>query len=226
MGRVHFFLPGVFKNNPLPAVNGSLWTIPFELECYLLVAALWLTKILRNRHALMAAVLVWTLAVPLWDWRHGGLAEIAFHVPGRALVTSFAFGSLLYFYRTRIPYSRWIFLLALAVAIALIYGRLSCYFVGLPAAYVVVYLGLKNPPAVPLLLSGDYSYGLYVYAVPVQQMVVASVPSLTTWWFNLPVSLCLAGLCAVFSWHSIEEPILGSRKFLIRAFDRVLGFKS
>jgi peptidoglycan/LPS O-acetylase OafA/YrhL len=41
IGWIHFLLPGVFENNPLNiAVNLSLWTVPYELECYIALMAL------------------------------------------------------------------------------------------------------------------------------------------------------------------------------------------
>lgn len=40
-GDVHFNLPGVFADNPHPSiVNGQLWTVPWELRCYMLLAAI------------------------------------------------------------------------------------------------------------------------------------------------------------------------------------------
>ena len=39
IGDIHYFLPGVFDQNPSHRVNGQLWTIPFELECYIVLAA-------------------------------------------------------------------------------------------------------------------------------------------------------------------------------------------
>jgi peptidoglycan/LPS O-acetylase OafA/YrhL len=47
-GRIHYSLPGVFQDNPIPIVNISLWTIPYELEWYLISApchsGLWATE--------------------------------------------------------------------------------------------------------------------------------------------------------------------------------------
>ena len=39
-GWMQYFLPGVFENNPLPEVNGALWTVPFEIGCYVMLAGL------------------------------------------------------------------------------------------------------------------------------------------------------------------------------------------
>src|ERR1700756_3484168 len=45
----HPSLPGVFENLPYPsAVNGSLWTLRPEIECYIAVLFLGLTKQLRG----------------------------------------------------------------------------------------------------------------------------------------------------------------------------------
>jgi peptidoglycan/LPS O-acetylase OafA/YrhL len=50
VGHVHFALPGVFANNPLPSiVNGQLWTIPFELYCYITLAAVTFIGLKRSR---------------------------------------------------------------------------------------------------------------------------------------------------------------------------------
>ncbi|HET8695306.1 MAG TPA: acyltransferase, partial [Aquabacterium sp.] len=35
VGIIHYYLPGVFENNPSKSVNGQLWTIQYEMECYI-----------------------------------------------------------------------------------------------------------------------------------------------------------------------------------------------
>src|SRR6185437_5823814 len=47
-GNVHFYLPGVFTNNPTHIVNGSLWTIQPEIFCYVFLAVIILGSLHRN----------------------------------------------------------------------------------------------------------------------------------------------------------------------------------
>jgi peptidoglycan/LPS O-acetylase OafA/YrhL len=60
--RVHFRLPGVFDAQPSQAVNGSLWTLPYEAWAYVGSLALGLAGVLRRR-ALVAGLAVVTLLV-------------------------------------------------------------------------------------------------------------------------------------------------------------------
>lgn len=56
-----YHLPGVFQSNALPAVNGSLWTIPYEVLCYLLIMAAGLVGILSSRQTAARAALIYIL---------------------------------------------------------------------------------------------------------------------------------------------------------------------
>lgn len=91
-------------------------------------------------------------------------------------------------------------------------------FTALPVAYVTAYLGLLNPPRNSLVLSGDYSYGMYLYAYPIQQAVVALFPDHRNWYFNFTVSLPLAVAFAAFSWWCIEKPVM-DRKGVLRTLE-------
>jgi peptidoglycan/LPS O-acetylase OafA/YrhL len=63
LGDIHYFLPGGFANNPWPGmVNFQLWTVPFELLCYVLLTALVLFGALRRRLSLFACW-VWHLRI-------------------------------------------------------------------------------------------------------------------------------------------------------------------
>lgn len=56
--------------------------------------------------------------------------------------------------------------------------------------------------------SGDYSYGIYIYAFPVQQLIVTAIPGV-----SVPVmiglSFVITLLLAMLSWHLIEKKRCG-----------------
>jgi peptidoglycan/LPS O-acetylase OafA/YrhL len=56
---------------------------------------------------------------------------------------------------------------------------------------------------------GDLSYGMYIFAFPVQQMVVALGRS-RGWTFatHLSLSLLVTSVLAYVSWHALEKRIL------------------
>ncbi len=59
LGDIHYELPGVFLSNPAPnVVNSQLWTIPFELKCYIALGFVAILGIVRRRSVLLALVVV------------------------------------------------------------------------------------------------------------------------------------------------------------------------
>ncbi|MBZ9794739.1 acyltransferase [Mesorhizobium sp. ES1-4] len=74
LGLIHYVLPGVFENNPFPnTVNGSLWTVPFEIGCYVLMALVIVTGLLKHPRILLCAALVFALFVFISRLRMGSL---------------------------------------------------------------------------------------------------------------------------------------------------------
>jgi len=72
-------------------------------------------------------------------------------------------------------------------------------------AYLVLYLGLGMRP-VRRESRADLSYGVYVWAYPVQQTVTMTLgPS---WWVNVALSAPVVLGLAWLSWHLVEEPAL------------------
>ena len=144
VGLVHFTLPGVFENNPFPRfVNFQLWTIPFELECYLFIVCL--STALRDRRAFAAGVGLFALAATAVTFLFFPASPFD-HVPGRALVVSFLAAVSLYQYRDKIPYSSVLGLAAATAAAALLQVPNAAYLAAFPIAYLTVWLGLMRPP--------------------------------------------------------------------------------
>jgi len=113
-------------------------------------------------------------------------------------------------------------LLIAAVAISLLSLTAPgiCFFAPVPIAYVTVYIGLLNSPKIPLVMSGDYSYGVYLYAFPLQQAFSWVFASHRSWWLNImfavPASLAFAAL----SWHLVEKPLLKRKRSMTSVINR------
>jgi peptidoglycan/LPS O-acetylase OafA/YrhL len=58
---------------------------------------------------------------------------------------------------------------------------------------------------------GDYSYGMYVYAFPVQQSIAALMPGVSTWTLTA-VAMTVTLMLAMLSWHLVEKPAMSMRK--------------
>ena len=97
---------------------------------------------------------------------------------------------------------------ALVTAIAIVTGW---FFIVGPIAmtYLVIGFGVqrKIDGLAKIPWSGDYSYGLYLWAFPIQQIVQETVRT-THWLANALVSLPLTILLAAMSWHLVEKPSL------------------
>lgn len=209
------YLPGVFAGNPVPhAVNGSLWTLFYEVSCYAGVFVLGLCGLLRSRWAclaflglMLAAYLVSIFAEPT-----GG---IAFRLDLLAsLGFPFALGMAAYSWREALPLGP-VPAAILWVMVALFASsEVISAVVIVAVGYTTLWLGYV--PRSRLLAYnrlGDYSYGMYIYAYPVQQAVVQLSPDATPA-FNMAVSFPVALVCAIASWHFVERHALAINRTL------------
>jgi peptidoglycan/LPS O-acetylase OafA/YrhL len=81
--------------------------------------------------------------------------------------------------------------------------------------YLMIWVGMQPLPKVSFLQQGDYSYGLYLYAYPVQQMVAQLLPWSHEWWLNFAISTPIALGIAMLSWHLVEKPALTLKRFVV-----------
>ena len=205
--RVAYLLPEAFSANPYPnAINGSLWTLPVELRMYVGVAILGACGVLARRRVyaftLLLLIAIFTVK-PEWTplpTRDKVVFELAL---------LFALGSFAYAWRERIALS----LVAVAVGVTAYLwnpgGMVRGPWVALFTAYAVLVLAYHPRVQLPRLnRGGDYSYGLYVYAFPVQQIIMFHAHLLSSVELFVQSFIATLGLAAV-SWHFLERPILG-----------------
>ena len=198
-------LAGVFLDNPFaPTVNGSLWTLRYEVTCYLLVAALGLTRQLRAPMALLVWVLCCFGMVSGLGEQLGGEHELVRKL--LPLMGWFMAGACAYCWRAlAVPRSVWLGVAALAVLVPLLGGNLVLLAPMLALALLRL---LQLPgPLTSFGRYGDFSYGLYIYAFPVQQWLVSLLPQQKPW-ENFLMAFPLTLLLAVLSWYLVERPCL------------------
>lgn len=218
LGIPHYLLPGVFESNPLAKVNGQLWTVPFELECYVALAVLAVIGVVKSRRLLALAILGYmALYAAMVVIRHGSseLTALVAVLPGNLLVVSFLTGVLIYRCRDWIVWDWRLATLTLVAALALVWVPLGKFATAILLSYPTVYFGLCNPKKISVLKGADYSYGVFLYGFCIQQVFVSLGPWTHHWWLNIAVCLPTATLVAALSWHFVEKPALGWRKQLV-----------
>lgn len=207
--QLRYFLPGVFQNNPYgPAVNGSLWTLPYEIWMYVLLFAIGLVGLLKNRkwfNWMYAAFFVQLVVGQLFFRNVALIRSLSNYMLFAAFFLS---GAFYYMNRKSIPLNGYLGLFLLVMTVLLRNTRL--YQVALLFAVIYwIFLAAYLPGGIIRRYNqlGDYSYGLYIYGFPVQQMIVALIPGISPFALILVSFFCTLVL-AVLSWHVIEKPAL------------------
>ena len=212
LGDIQYLLPGMFEQNPWArTVNAQLWTLPYELLCYIGLASMAVLGLHRRRRAF--ALVVFALQVILTVQYIVSAASAGWNAspvaPGLSLVLAFLYGIALYLYRDKIPHSPRLGLASGAITLALLINSSTDYLAPLFAAYFTVWLGLMRPRPSPLTRHGDYSYGIFLFGFPIQQAATQVLgPHLHQWYWNIAVALPLTIVLAAISWHGIEKPAL------------------
>lgn len=204
-------LPGVFTSNINPnEIDEALWTLRYEMVCYVGLAVLGVLGLLTNKvRFLYVSLLVFAgfLGITfLTNFRDIAAVNHLMHFG-----LSFFIGTFAFVYRDKIPL-HWGIALLLSFAALLLYLSLPRSIaepvVILATAYLVFWLAYV-PGGVLLNFNklGDYSYGVYIYHYPIEQLLMQFIGGLTPFsLFLLTLPLCL--LCAVLSWTFIESPSL------------------
>ena len=207
-------LPGVFLENPYKsAVNGSLWTLPYEISMYSLLVFLWITfnsfdKLKLILIALAVGALVYIVYEHFYHY-----AEIRFV----KLFFMFFSGASYYVLRRHIKISRLLFYLFLALLILSASINKDIFFIvyTLTIAYILFYfVYIPSGMIRKYNLLGDYSYGVYIYAFTVQQCIAALIPGVSVF-VMLLLSSIATFILAILSWHLVESRALMLKVFFV-----------
>jgi peptidoglycan/LPS O-acetylase OafA/YrhL len=208
---MQYALPGVFVDNAFPEIiNGSLWTLAYEVVCYTMVAVVgMLVSVLNHRRFigfLVAYAVCYVVVFQLLNSNHAHFLQ-----KPQLLSFPFVIGMALFQFRKQVPL-RLPILVVLGTASVISYGNpLFHELFVLAWSYGVFYLGfLRYQRLLAYNRLGDYSYGMYIYAFPVGQIIAALYKGCTPA-VMIASSLPLTLLFAILSWHFIEERALAQR---------------
>ncbi len=223
---VRYYLPGVFENNAADGqFNRSLWTLPLELRMYAILAFGWIVLAAAPTIRLAAFRILAPLAagagflsIGVDFWREG-----QFNL-GAMNAAMFAAGATIFLHAGRIRLSR----LALPVLGAvLLLGTMSkpaLLYVYMPVfpLFVLIAAYARGGPPRAFEPKGDYSYGVYTYAFPIQQTLIALKPDIS------PELLTILAIAVVFpvamlSWRLVEKPALARKSAFAAATRNAFG---
>lgn len=217
-------LPGVFVDNDIHAVNGSLWTMKIEVMLYLSVplvvsASVWLHRKGFSRLWLFAGIYLFS-----------SLYRIVFHEMYLAsgneiynILSRQVFGQLMYFYSgvfiylnydTFVKYRYVIFSAALIIMLGM--DRYIPYyqFVISPAVVSVMVICVSLVKGCSVFNKNNISYDIYLCHFPVMQVVSYYLINTTieSWKLFLLTSILVSALSCI-SWFGIGRRFMRKKNY-------------
>jgi peptidoglycan/LPS O-acetylase OafA/YrhL len=206
-----YVLPGVFSDHRITQANGSIWTLRYEIACYVMLAAISMATMSRPalRKVTLAVVLIagiFTPALPLLTHRSVSVQVLNL----TELFMPFLVGSWVFWSNKRITAFHFV---ASLLASALL-SRTPFYEPATTLTVVIFTLWIALTPFEFLAFARnrpDYSYGIYIYAYPVQQVISESFPALHPL-AKASIAFLVVLVPAILSWHFVEKPCLSLKK--------------
>jgi peptidoglycan/LPS O-acetylase OafA/YrhL len=209
-------LPGVFETLPVAGLfNGSLWTLKYEVCAYAVLALLGAFGLLAPRMRATVSLVVAALTLGAAAALHKfGAAEGL--LPNSAYFTVFFSTGVLFFLLRDLVRLNWVAASALFVIHAVAIGTPFQILATTAAVGYAMFLlaSVSFGRLTHWTRTNDLSFGLYIYAAPIQQALIHALPGID------PLSLTAASLacvwpCAWLSWRWIERPALGGRRTIV-----------
>lgn len=192
-----YTLPGVFENNIYSnQVNGSIWTIYFEVIFYIGIAILGLFKLVNK----WIMLLLFTFAYLVF------LSPITFMGRYFEMFIFFSVGSLFYLYRNKIPLKVSYAIVSLLLLLVASYFGYFVHAFAFFGTYLVLFLIFYRKISIPFSANmGNYSYGLFLFGFPVQQAIVHFLGGSMNPIINFIIAFPIALSFAMISWHLVES---------------------
>jgi peptidoglycan/LPS O-acetylase OafA/YrhL len=204
----------IFPGTHIHSVNGSLWSINYEFRCYFIIMFVSIPLLFNRRYLILLISAVFLMAMPFYNQVHVGFPyrlELLVGDPSVSLRLTpiFLAGALFYLFRDRIVYRHAYALLVGLCLAPLMFTRFAELAFTLLGGYLIFWFAFKVPSRLLSRVGDkiDLSYGVYLYAWPIQSILIWKA-HLNSPWMIFIISTLLSMICAYFSWTYIENPFL------------------
>jgi peptidoglycan/LPS O-acetylase OafA/YrhL len=210
-------LPGVFETLPFTGyVNSSLWTLKYEVLCYVGLGALGIAGLFRPGLRALAATAMAVLVATIFLNAPARLEDYGFLDNLRYFIVFFGAGVFAYLIREHLPITPLAVLLLFVVFMVARHTFVAELSAALFLGYASLWLAsLKFGPGRDFCNRYDTSFGIYIYAGPVQQSLLWAIPSLAPAWLAL-LAFAIVLPIAFVSWIAIEKPALSHKSDVAR----------
>ena len=204
-------LPGVFKENPMPFVNGPLWTLVYEWCMYLLILGLGIMGVIKKK-LFPALILLTIFIIYFYEMYvvqiHFFDSQLNIFLP---LFLLFFISSRLYFHNRIKKFSATLFFLSLIIIVLGSFTNYFLIFLIITLPYIVLFIAHYPIPKLNKFGTiGDFSYGLYIFAWPVQQTILVFFNDIQIG-VHILCSFLLTIPIAYISWHFVESKALSHK---------------
>ncbi|HAJ71833.1 MAG TPA: acyltransferase [Methylophilaceae bacterium] len=197
-------------------LNVPMWTIRWEFLCYVSVPVFaWLGLHHKKLFIMVTAIsmLIFLYVTFEINYFHQEIPFLTYSLP--RLFSAFLIGAGVYLFRDRMIWSNTISLVC-AIALLLVFSN---HYLAEPALLVLggyilfnFALNFKSPFLNAIGSKTDLSYGVYLYAWPIQILIILKCPTISPWILSFYV-LVLSASFAFFSWNLIEKPFMQMKRY-------------
>jgi peptidoglycan/LPS O-acetylase OafA/YrhL len=195
-------------------LDDPLWSLIFEVRAYILLAILWVIGVFRNKFLIFVpAIFFWfcyygvTFIPGFRDWFGTWVGDWKI----ACLFSYFFVASAFYIWKDKIPMDWKLFSLALISTAYFISIDEFAAIAPLTVTYGILYLASVLPMQNFSKKVGDMSYGVYIYSVPIQNILTSSGFSRYGYWSYVFASITLSLLAGYLSYNFIEKRFLGRK---------------
>jgi peptidoglycan/LPS O-acetylase OafA/YrhL len=203
-------IPKVFEGSSYPDINGSMWSIAYEFKCYILVFA---TGILgfRAKRIFWLMLSIFCIAAYIFNANHKLEFWLFLYI---RCVMPFACGACFYLYRNEITWKRNWALASFFLTVGFLFSKaLVEPAIGVFFGYCTLYFASHANAMFKFDQLPDISYGIYLYAWPINKILLWHFPAMNTPGLMLAV-FTLSILAGLLSWFTVEKPCLKLKKLL------------